>query len=65
MWRTLHGILPFDDYVWNLGIPIMSKCNCLTVSEEKTVDHVMSTCLVAAYVGKQAVGMMEAFNVEG
>lgn len=49
------------DCVQKLGNPKVSICNHCIVRKEETLDHVMSTGSVVAYVWKQA----GVFNVEG
>lgn len=39
LWRVLKKMVPTDDVLRKMGIPIVSKCWCSGTGTEKTLDH--------------------------
>ncbi|XP_042974708.1 uncharacterized protein LOC122306346 [Carya illinoinensis] len=51
-WRVKRGVVPTDDVIQWLGIPLASKCHCCIDSKSETLQHTMCEGLNAQLVWK-------------
>ncbi|XP_042964506.1 uncharacterized protein LOC122298703 [Carya illinoinensis] len=49
-WRLKRGVVPTDDVIQRLGIPLASKCHCCIESKSETLQHIMCEGLNAQMV---------------
>ncbi|KAG2411216.1 hypothetical protein I3760_Q020700 [Carya illinoinensis] len=64
MWKALFHCLLFDERVRMLGISIVLGCDCCVEKTDETLNHVLSTGLIAGMVWKRGASVFGIMNVE-
>ncbi|KAG6658115.1 hypothetical protein CIPAW_04G137600 [Carya illinoinensis] len=49
-WRAKKHVLPVDDIISKLGIPLASKCHCCVLPQQESIDHILCSGELAAMV---------------